>query len=274
MGSSSTDLRGSHPEPPAEPTRQELVLQASERSQAAHAVLVVGFDRRPESLAALVTAAELGRRVAAELRVIHAIDLTDYPVDPDSADWEDKGRELLQQEQETVARQLAHYEYSWSYVALHGDPVRALSWVADELDALMIVVGSRGEGWHRPLRADSVPLRVAPTHPALRATSTGGVPPSQPAHDKLTRSPGLTEQPPTPPRQHPEHSISAPRRATTVHPGQNTARRYRRPSGRLVTRQRDLATDGPHRDPAPEFTVQGEIPAKALHLRIDSRFSR
>jgi nucleotide-binding universal stress UspA family protein len=149
MAGSSTDLVEKHPEPPAEPTRQELVLQARERSQAAHAVLVVGFDGRPESLAALVTAAELGRRVAAELRVIHAIDLTDYPVDPEGEDWEDKGRELLQQEQETVARQLAHYEYSWSYVALHGDPVRALSRVGDESGALMIVVGSRGEGWHR-----------------------------------------------------------------------------------------------------------------------------
>ena len=71
MGISSIDRPGSHPEPPTEATRQELVLQASDRSQAAHAVLVVGFDRRPESLAALATAAELGRRLAAELRVIH-----------------------------------------------------------------------------------------------------------------------------------------------------------------------------------------------------------
>ena len=126
MGIASTDLPESHPEPPTEPASQELVLQASERSRAAHAVLVVGFDRRPESLAALETAAELGRRLAAELRVIHAVDLTDYPVDPDRADWEDKAQEVLQHEQETVAHQLLDYEFGWSYVALHGDPVRAL----------------------------------------------------------------------------------------------------------------------------------------------------
>ena len=50
MGSPSTDLPQSHAEPP----RQELVLQASEPSRAAHAVLVVGFNKRPESLTALV----------------------------------------------------------------------------------------------------------------------------------------------------------------------------------------------------------------------------
>ena len=110
---------------------------------------MVGFDRRPESLTALMTAAELGGRLAAELRVIHAIDLTDYPVDPDRGDWEDKGQEVLQREQEIVAHRLADYEYGWSYVAVHGEPVRELSRAADESDALIIVVGSRGEGWHR-----------------------------------------------------------------------------------------------------------------------------
>ena len=145
MGSPSTDLPQSHAEPP----RQELVLQASEPSRAAHAVLVVGFNKRPESLTALVTATDLGRRLAAELRVIHTVDLTDYPVDPDGAEWENKAQQALQHEQETVAHQLAGYDFGWSYVALRGDPVETLSRVADESNALMIVIGSRGEGWHR-----------------------------------------------------------------------------------------------------------------------------
>lgn len=149
MGISSTDLPSSHPDTPAAPVRQGVAQPASQASKTEPAVLVVGFDRRPESLTALMTAAELGHRLAAELRVVHAIDLTDYPVDPDRGNWEDKGQQVLQQEQETVAHQLAHYEYGWSYAALHGDPVRALSRVADESGALMIVVGSRGEGWHR-----------------------------------------------------------------------------------------------------------------------------
>jgi nucleotide-binding universal stress UspA family protein len=148
---SSTDLPPSHPNTAAAPAVQGVVQPASQPSKTAPAVLVVGFDRRPESLTALMTAAELGRRLAAELRIIHAIDLTDYPVDPERGDWEDSGQEALQQEEETVAHELAHYQYSWSYVALRGDPVRALSRVADETDALMIVVGSRGEGWHRVL---------------------------------------------------------------------------------------------------------------------------
>ena len=149
LGTPSSDLPCNHPNTPAVPAKQGEIQQATRPSKAASAVLVVGFDRRPESLAALMTAAELGRRLAAELRVIHAIDLTDYPVDPDRGDWEDKGQQVLQTEQETVAHQLANYEYGWSYVALHGEPVRELSRAADESDALMIVVGSRGVGWHR-----------------------------------------------------------------------------------------------------------------------------
>ncbi len=149
LGIPSSDLPCNHPNTPAVPAKQGEIQQATRPSKAASAVLVVGFDRRPESLAALMTAAELGRRLAAELRVIHAIDLTDYPVDPDRGDWEDKGQQVLQTEQETVAHQLANYEYGWSYVALHGEPVRELSRAADESDALMIVVGSRGVGWHR-----------------------------------------------------------------------------------------------------------------------------
>ena len=149
MGILSTDLPRNHLNTPTVPAKQGEVQQATRPSKAASAVLVVGFDRRPESLTALMTAAELGRRLAAELRVIHAIDLTDYPVDPDRGDWEDKGQEVLHREQEIVAHRLADYEYGWSYVAVHGEPVRELSRAADESDALIIVVGSRGEGWHR-----------------------------------------------------------------------------------------------------------------------------
>jgi nucleotide-binding universal stress UspA family protein len=148
LGTPSSDLPPSHPDAPTAPARAEAVQQSSQPSNPAPAVLVVGFNRHPASLSALTTAAELGRRLAAELRVIHAIDLSDYPEDIDRGDWEDKGQEALQQEQDTVAHQLADYEYGWSYAALHGDPASALSRVADESDALMIVVGSRGEGWH------------------------------------------------------------------------------------------------------------------------------
>jgi hypothetical protein len=83
MGISSTDLPDRHPEPTTGPTRQEVLLEAGEPAETARAALVVGFDRRPESLTALATAAEPGCKLSAQLRVIHAIDLTGYRVDPD-----------------------------------------------------------------------------------------------------------------------------------------------------------------------------------------------
>jgi len=51
--------------------------------------IVVGCNRHPASLSALGTAARLGQPLDAVLSVIHAIDLADYPIDPDSPDWEE-----------------------------------------------------------------------------------------------------------------------------------------------------------------------------------------
>jgi nucleotide-binding universal stress UspA family protein len=110
--------------------------------------LVVGFDRRPESLAALRTAIQIGRRLQAGLWIVHAVDLSDYPVDPDRHDYEEQAQKTLAEERVAVSTVLAGYEFGWSYRALNDDPVHALIRTADDIDALMIVVGSRGEGWH------------------------------------------------------------------------------------------------------------------------------
>jgi hypothetical protein len=61
------------------------------------AAIVVGFDRSAASLAALGKAAELGAQLGAELHVIHAVDLSDYPVDPDAADWEEQAAASLEE---------------------------------------------------------------------------------------------------------------------------------------------------------------------------------
>jgi nucleotide-binding universal stress UspA family protein len=39
----------------------------------------------------------------------------------------------------------------WTYEARHGDPAKVLCGVAEERNALLIVVGSRGEGLRRAL---------------------------------------------------------------------------------------------------------------------------
>jgi nucleotide-binding universal stress UspA family protein len=65
----------------------------------------------------------------------------------------------------------------WTYEARHGDPAKVLCTAADEHDALLIVVGSRGEGLRRALgrlmdpsishgviQRQHRPVLVVPTH--------------------------------------------------------------------------------------------------------------
>jgi nucleotide-binding universal stress UspA family protein len=127
------------------------------------ATLVVGYDRRPESQYALQEAVDLARRLVAQLQVVHAVDVSDYPLDPDSFDWEQRARQALDEERVAVSAALDHHIAGWSYRAGYGDPAELLVAVAEETDALMIIVGSRGEGWKAALDrllAPSVSHRV------------------------------------------------------------------------------------------------------------------
>jgi nucleotide-binding universal stress UspA family protein len=113
--------------------------------------LVLGHGRYASSEAALPVAADLARRLQAQLHVVHGIDLSDYPIDPDAADWEAQAQHVLAAQQQRVADALAGTDTGWSYHAWRGDPVELLARVADETDALMIIVGSRGEGFGKVL---------------------------------------------------------------------------------------------------------------------------
>lgn len=108
--------------------------------------LVVGFDRTPASLAALEAAIELGRRLGAEIVVVHAVDLADLPVDPDAEEWEADAGAGLAAGRAAVADVLGGYECGWSYRTVRGDPAAALVTAGDQWDAWMIVVGSRPGG--------------------------------------------------------------------------------------------------------------------------------
>jgi nucleotide-binding universal stress UspA family protein len=129
------------------------VVQLEPRPPAAQpaAALVVGFDRSAASLAALRQAADLCVRLDAELHVVHAIDLADYPVDPDADDWEEQAAKNLEEERRQVSSALVAYPGGWSYLALRAEPAEALVRVANQVDALMIVVGVRPGGWRHLL---------------------------------------------------------------------------------------------------------------------------
>jgi nucleotide-binding universal stress UspA family protein len=108
--------------------------------------LVVGHDGSAGSRVALGVAAGLAGRLGAAVHVVHAVDLDDYPIDPDSADWEEHAARALRDQYQQVARILGAAGCRWTYQAGRGDPADLIGAVADEVNALMIVVGTRGGG--------------------------------------------------------------------------------------------------------------------------------
>lgn len=108
--------------------------------------LVVGFDQDEASCAALRFAMDLGGRLQARLHVVHAINLCDFPVDPDGPDWEERGAQTLAEERAYVEGTLGAYQFGWSYQTCRGNPAAALAASAEEHDALLVVVGRHPVG--------------------------------------------------------------------------------------------------------------------------------
>lgn len=123
--------------------------------------VVLGHRAGPDGQAVLYHGTDLAGRLGAALHVVHVVDLSDYPIDPDSPDWEQQAQETLAAERHEVESALADLPGSWTYHAAHGDPVALLRRVADSYDALMFVVGSRGEN------AGSVISRLLGTRPSV-----------------------------------------------------------------------------------------------------------
>jgi nucleotide-binding universal stress UspA family protein len=108
--------------------------------------LVVGFDRCPSSQQALRFAITLAAPLNAHLHVAHIIDLEDFPIDPDSDDWEERAADALAQERTQACDLLRALPGNWTYYARRGDPAHVLSALADTHDALMIVIGAARGG--------------------------------------------------------------------------------------------------------------------------------
>jgi nucleotide-binding universal stress UspA family protein len=108
--------------------------------------LVVGHSRDPASQEALRVARDLAERLGARLHVVHGIDLGDYPINPDAADWEEQAERTLAEQHDQVQAALATCPEGWTYCAQRGGPVGLISGVAEEEDALMIIVGTHGGG--------------------------------------------------------------------------------------------------------------------------------
>ena len=163
----------------AKPAERRLTVPAVQHGvPAGTVVLVVGFDDQAASLAALRTAADLACRLRADLHVVHGVDLRDYPIDPDSdvEIWEAHARKALEDLHLKAAEALAAHPGAWTYHAWSGNPVRLLVSVADEQQALMIVVGTHRHRSLARMTRGSVSHRVARSahRPVLLVADPGG----------------------------------------------------------------------------------------------------
>jgi nucleotide-binding universal stress UspA family protein len=97
-------------------------------------VLVVGYDSRPASRAALVFAGELAGALNVPVHVVHVVDGPD--ANPGDADSE--GRR--------VRDALGGADLQWTYQRTSGDPADVLVQAADEHAATMLVLGRPEQG--------------------------------------------------------------------------------------------------------------------------------
>lgn len=137
--------------------------------------LVVGWDHYPPSTAALRFAIDMARRLDAHVHVVHIQDMDDEPLDPDSDSWESQSRTAIAAAETAAREELASGEVSWEYHRAHGPAAVQLLAVAQQCDALMIILGSPRGGpasvldtflgqsvSHRLIGARRVPLVLVP----------------------------------------------------------------------------------------------------------------
>ena len=114
----------------------------------ARATIVVGFKDSSDGKHALTSALDIARRMNAQVNVVHVATLEDYPVNPDTPDWEIEGWHRLGDIREEAERLLAACPDA-RFIERRGDPAKVLHEVAEGCDALMIIVGlpRDGAGW-------------------------------------------------------------------------------------------------------------------------------
>lgn len=137
-------------EPSAQPGETQLPQSGSladaPRPQDELACLIVGIDQSPASLPTLYCASALATRLHARLDVVHVVDISDYPIDPDSPDWETAAVDGLNELRQKVTRHLASRPETWAFHVRHGTPATVLTAMANQNHALMIVLGAGRRG--------------------------------------------------------------------------------------------------------------------------------
>lgn len=100
--------------------------------------LVVGYDRRPASRAAVLLAGEIAGALTVPVHVVHVVNMSDSPVLATAKRSADADR-WLDSDRRHVGDALDAAHVQWSYHLLKGDPVTAILKAADELAARVVV---------------------------------------------------------------------------------------------------------------------------------------
>jgi nucleotide-binding universal stress UspA family protein len=154
--------------------------------------IIVGVDGSDNSALALGWAADLAAAIDAEVVAVHALGLL-VRVDDERLESSQRHRREIRDEFENRwCSALDRPDLRASRLVVDGNPVSAVLAVADDRDAELIVVGSRGIGGfpglmlgstgHQLVQHSSRPVAVIPpawasrAHPTERSTTTHAVP--------------------------------------------------------------------------------------------------
>jgi nucleotide-binding universal stress UspA family protein len=149
-------------------TARVPVLVVPERRKGAPAAegislhhLLVGVDGSEPSLAALDLAADLTELLGGSLSVLHVFEyVPPFPLEP-AAKVEEHTRERALGLLEASARAIRRRGVGMQTVIRSGDATRTLLDVADDVDADLVVVGTRGRGGPHDLLLGSVARTIA-----------------------------------------------------------------------------------------------------------------
>ena len=122
--------------------------------------LVVGHDGHAAADAALVVAVDLAERLSADVHVVHCVAIEEFGVDPDTEQFESERDRNVTREREAIEAALRTATIAWTYHEERGEPSARLRHLADELDALFIVVGASHRGAFHHLTGASVSRRL------------------------------------------------------------------------------------------------------------------
>lgn len=152
--------------------------------------ILVGIDGSPESDRAAAFATKLAIRLDAEIVAAHAVGLLDvWPEHPEAGDQHNSHTRVTALMDGPWTESIRRLGMCPRIVLVDGPPARVLLELADQIDAALIVVGSRGVGQAElfALGDTSTKLAHQSTRPVLIVPAPRPAPDTSPSEHGKTR---------------------------------------------------------------------------------------